>query len=156
MGRIPLSGRFSCLFYLAENKLSTVAEMSSLGWEIKEATWVWQRQLWVHEMLGSVRLYFTISFCRPINQICGSGSVILFEVTQFVMLISSWIFTTCDFNLDAAEKLVWHNQVPLNESIFAWRLLRDRLPTKTNLLTRGIITPKALFCLILNFFVRNL
>ncbi|MCI63569.1 helicase-like protein, partial [Trifolium medium] len=32
--------------------------------------------------------------------------------------------------LDVAEGLIWHSQVPLKVSIFAWRFLRDRLPTK--------------------------
>jgi hypothetical protein len=30
--------------------------------------------------------------------------------------------------------------IPLKVSILAWRLLRDRLPTKTNLVARGIIS----------------
>jgi hypothetical protein len=42
--------------------------------------------------------------------------------------------------------LVWHKQVPLKVSIFAWRLLRDRLLTKTNLVARGIISPEVHFC----------
>ncbi|PNX83176.1 cysteine-rich receptor-like protein kinase [Trifolium pratense] len=37
--------------------------------------------------------------------------------------------------LDAAENLIWHTQVPLKVSICAWRLLRDRLPMKENLVT---------------------
>ncbi|GAU44064.1 hypothetical protein TSUD_368760 [Trifolium subterraneum] len=41
--------------------------------------------------------------------------------------------------LHAATGLIWHPQVPLKVSIFAWRLLRDRLPTKANLTFRGII-----------------
>ncbi|MCH81957.1 kinesin-like protein [Trifolium medium] len=48
--------------------------------------------------------------------------------------------------LDAVEDLIWHKQVPLKVSIFAWRLLRDRLPTKINLAIRGIITPEAQSC----------
>ncbi|GAU16975.1 hypothetical protein TSUD_37330 [Trifolium subterraneum] len=36
--------------------------------------------------------------------------------------------------------------VPLKVSIFTWRLLRDRLPTKTNLVTRGILSSAAHFC----------
>ncbi|MCI43347.1 70 kDa peptidyl-prolyl isomerase, partial [Trifolium medium] len=48
--------------------------------------------------------------------------------------------------LDDAEELIWHTQVPLKVSIFAWRLLRDRLPTKVNLVTRGIITPPDHHC----------
>jgi hypothetical protein len=31
-------------------------------------------------------------------------------------------------------------------SIFAWRFLRDRLPTKANLVTRGIISPDLQLC----------
>jgi len=36
--------------------------------------------------------------------------------------------------------LTWHKQVPLKVSIFAWRLLRNRLPTRSILLDRGIIS----------------
>jgi hypothetical protein len=50
------------------------------------------------------------------------------------------------FTLGAAEDLVWHKQVPLKISIFVWRLLRDRLPTKSNLVSRGIISPEHQFC----------
>lgn len=48
--------------------------------------------------------------------------------------------------LGAAEDLLWHRQVPLKVSIFAWRLLRDRLPTKTNLVSHGILPPDLHFC----------
>jgi hypothetical protein len=50
------------------------------------------------------------------------------------------------FTLGEAGDLVWYKQVPLKVSIFAWRLLRDRLPTKANLVARGIITPEVHFC----------
>ncbi|XP_024626751.1 uncharacterized protein [Medicago truncatula] len=42
--------------------------------------------------------------------------------------------------------LIWHKQVPLKVSIFAWRLLRDRLPTKNHLFRRGIINSEACMC----------
>ncbi|GAU31822.1 hypothetical protein TSUD_58230 [Trifolium subterraneum] len=48
--------------------------------------------------------------------------------------------------LDDADKLIWHTHVPLKVSILAWRLLRDRLPTRVNLATRGILAPAAHFC----------
>ncbi|KAK2430956.1 hypothetical protein QL285_029238 [Trifolium repens] len=48
--------------------------------------------------------------------------------------------------LGEAEDLIWHRQVPSKVSIFAWRLLRDRLPTKTNLVSRGILPPDLHFC----------
>lgn len=39
--------------------------------------------------------------------------------------------------------LIRHKQVPLKVSIFAWRLLRDRLPTKSNSRARGVIDAEA-------------
>ncbi|GAU38578.1 hypothetical protein TSUD_322550 [Trifolium subterraneum] len=46
-------------------------------------------------------------------------------------------------SLGIVDDLIWHKQVPLKVSIFSWRLLRDRLPTRENLAIRGIITPEA-------------
>ncbi|MCI21389.1 70 kDa peptidyl-prolyl isomerase, partial [Trifolium medium] len=57
------------------------------------------------------------------------------------------LLTTIDsVTVDDAEHLIWHPQVPLKVSIFAWRLLRDRLPTKSNLVTRGILSSAAHLC----------
>jgi hypothetical protein len=47
---------------------------------------------------------------------------------------------------EAAEDLLWHKHVPLKVSIFVWRLLRDRLPTKINLVNRSIISSEDHFC----------
>ncbi|MCI27265.1 heat-shock protein, partial [Trifolium medium] len=54
--------------------------------------------------------------------------------------------TTDSIIVDEAEHLIWYPQVPLKVSIFAWRLLRDRLPTKSNLVTRGILSSTAHQC----------
>jgi len=57
------------------------------------------------------------------------------------------ILTTQDHHvLDAAQNLIWHSQVSLKVSILAWRLLRERLPTKINLHIRGIITDADISC----------
>ncbi|XP_045822022.1 uncharacterized protein LOC123914907 [Trifolium pratense] len=57
------------------------------------------------------------------------------------------LLTTQDaVTLDAVSGLIWHRQVPLKVSICAWRLLRDRLPTKANLVTRGILSTEAHLC----------
>jgi len=41
---------------------------------------------------------------------------------------------------------IWHKDVPLKVVVFAWRLFRDRLPTKDNLLRRGVITHDCRMC----------
>jgi len=43
-------------------------------------------------------------------------------------------------------ELIWHKHVPLKVSIFAWQMLRERLPTKSNLVIRGIIPSDARLC----------
>jgi len=48
--------------------------------------------------------------------------------------------------MDDALELAWHHQVPLKVSIFAWRLLRNRLPTKANLAARGVLMSEATLC----------
>lgn len=41
---------------------------------------------------------------------------------------------------------VLHKQVPLKMSIFAWRFLRGRLPTKNNLVRRGLLSAEEAGC----------
>lgn len=50
------------------------------------------------------------------------------------------------FVLVSAVDLVWHHQVLLKVSVFAWRLINDRLPTKSNLLARGILAQDMSAC----------
>jgi len=39
----------------------------------------------------------------------------------------------------APSNQIWHKEAPLKVTIFVWRLLRERLPTKDNLLACGIL-----------------
>ncbi|GAU14814.1 hypothetical protein TSUD_50260 [Trifolium subterraneum] len=50
------------------------------------------------------------------------------------------VLTTMEaLNVYAASDLIWHIHVPLKVSVLAWRLWRNRLPTKDNLAARNII-----------------
>lgn len=49
-------------------------------------------------------------------------------------------------NHDVASEALWHKNVPLKVSICAWRLLRNRWPTKDNLVCRGVITSASQLC----------
>ena len=49
--------------------------------------------------------------------------------------------------MDHAEAFVWHKHVSIKISIFSWMLLRTRLPTRSNLVDRGIIIDDAVGCL---------
>jgi len=57
------------------------------------------------------------------------------------------VLTSKDLPLaDSATEMIWHRQVPLKVSVFAWRLIRDRLPTKSNLVNRCVISSEAVVC----------
>ncbi|MCI32291.1 cysteine-rich receptor-like protein kinase, partial [Trifolium medium] len=119
MGGSPLCERFGRLFDMAENKTCTVAEMSSSGWGEGEA-WAQTSDSWRWQ------------------PDLATG----YSVRGAYQLLTSQDSVT----LSAVEDLLWHKQVPLKVSILAWRLLRDRLPTKVNLVTRGIISSEDHFC----------
>ncbi|CAJ2662883.1 unnamed protein product [Trifolium pratense] len=116
---ISFRERFGRLFDLAENKSASVAEMFSRGWEVGGEAWEWRhRWQWRTDLDDG----YTV---RGAYQLLTSQD---------------------DVTLDAASGLIWHRQVPLKVSICAWRLLRDRLPTKANLVTRGILSTEAHLC----------
>ncbi|GAU25874.1 hypothetical protein TSUD_164150 [Trifolium subterraneum] len=136
----PLSEWFGRLFDLAANKSVYVADVFQSGWGVGGEAWVWRRQLraWEEEMLGECQsLLLTISL-----QAHSSDRWIWqpdldrgYTVCGVYQLLTDQIVVP----LDAATVLIWHPQVPLKVSILAWRLLRDRLPTKVNLTSRGIL-----------------
>jgi len=68
-----------------------------------------------------------------------SGSY--FVRSTYDMLTSDGINTVAE-----VSDLIWHKHVPLKVPILAWRLLRNRLPTKANLVARGILGQDAHLC----------
>jgi len=48
--------------------------------------------------------------------------------------------------VDEVSELIRHKHVPLKVFILVWRLLRNRLPTKANLVARGMLTQDAQLC----------
>ncbi|GAU47231.1 hypothetical protein TSUD_107670 [Trifolium subterraneum] len=109
--------------------------------------WVWRRQLWVweEEMLRECQTLL-LNFSFQVQSVdswqwqpdLDTG----YSVCGAYQLLTSQDSVT----LGEVETLIWHKQVPLNVSICAWRLLRDRLPPRANLVSRGIISPEAHFC----------
>ncbi|GAU10837.1 hypothetical protein TSUD_425350, partial [Trifolium subterraneum] len=143
----PMCERFGRLFDLAETKSCTVGEMASLGWGAGGEAWVWRRQLWVweEEMLGECQSLLSNISLQALSsdrwqwQLDPDKCYTVCDAYQLLTSHDSVI-------LSDAEGLIWHSQVPLKVSIFAWRLLRDRLPTKANLVTRGILSSEAYYC----------
>ena len=109
--------------------------------------WQWRRRLWVWEEA-------LVEECRDL----------LLTVSLQESSVDRWVwlpdhvagYTVCGVydmlisqeqpHLHQNMELIWHKQVPLKVSILAWRLLRDRLPTKANLADRGILPTEARLC----------
>ncbi|GAU30753.1 hypothetical protein TSUD_145510 [Trifolium subterraneum] len=136
----PLCERFRRLFDLAVNKSDSVADMFQLGWGIGGDAWVWRRPLWAweEELLGECQtLLFTISLQAHSLDIW----LLRPDVDDGYTVRGAYQLLTAQnvVPLDEATDLIWHPRVPLKVSIIAWRLMRDRLPTKLNLSYRGIL-----------------
>jgi hypothetical protein len=66
-------------------------------------------------------------------------------LTKFFFIVSRGTPVNHNVPLVSAD-LLWRKDIPLKVSIFAWRLFRNRLPTKVNLFQRGIIHFEAQSC----------
>ncbi|KAK2449167.1 hypothetical protein QL285_008386 [Trifolium repens] len=147
VGGIPLCERFGRLFDLATSKSRTVGEMFALGWEAEGEAWEWRRQLraWEEELLRECQtllLTVTLQVATPNRWQWRLDPASGYSVRDAYQLLTSQDSVT----LGEAEDLVWHRQVALKVSIFASRLLRDRLATKMNLVSRGILAPDLHLC----------
>jgi hypothetical protein len=125
LGDVPFCDRFRRLFDLTENKFMSVANLFSVDSEQWGDMWRWRRRLWQweEEMLAE---------CRTL----------LLDVLLFPNVSDRWVWLPAPsdgytvrgaYNLltsqvhsgeVSASDLVWHNQVPLKVSVFAWRLHR--------------------------------
>jgi len=147
LGPVSLCVRFHRLFELYENKYITVAELFSLCVAERGEARQWRRRLWAweEEMLEECRAcLFDVSLhVNDSNQ--------WLWIPDFIEGYSVWgaydVLTSKYLPVvDPSAELIWHRQVPLKVSVFDWRLLRDRLPTKSNLIYRGVVSPETGMC----------
>ena len=146
-GNVPFCEPFRQLYDLTVNKVITVRTMFLLGVDVGGEAWQWRRRLWAWEenlVEECMTLLLTVSLQKSsIDRWLwlpdqGGG----YSVRGVYGMLTSQEHPQLHPNME----LIWHKQVPLKVSILAWRLLRDRLPTKANLANRGIIPLEAWLC----------
>nr|ABD28625.2 H+-transporting two-sector ATPase, alpha/beta subunit, central region, related [Medicago truncatula] len=130
-----------------EDKMAIVAQMLAMGWDEGGEAWNWRSRLWAWEEA-------LVEECRNmllniVLQVDLEGSwrwtpdlVVGYTVSGAYRVLTSGPPTT----MHVPTALLWRKDVPLKVSMFAWCLFRNRLPTKTNLFLRGIITSKTQLC----------
>jgi len=141
VGDMPLRFKFPRLFDLAVNKECLVEEMARLGWTIEGMAWVWRRRLLAWEedsvrectlLLNNVVLQVTVN---------DTWRWLLDPVHGYSVREAYRFLTSHGEQMDRSlVNDVWHRYIPEKVSLFVWCLLRNKLPTKDNLLRRRIIT----------------
>jgi len=106
-----------------------VFDMHHLGWGEKGEAWRWRRRLfaWEEEVVGELML-------------------LLHNVHLQVDRDDRWRWTLESSNVFSVRSA--YNFLSANPPfvLFAWRLFRDRLPTKDNLHRRGVLDRESMLC----------
>lgn len=140
VGEMSLRFNFPRLFDLAVNKVCTVAEMDREGWEEGGRGWSWGRRLFAWEedslrectvLLNNIGLQANVSdkWRWTLDTIHG------YSVREAYRLLTSYgnqVDRSRDDN-------VWHKHIPSKVSMFVWHLLRNRFPTRDNLMCRNVL-----------------
>ena len=143
----PLRIKFPRFFDLALEKESRVDYMGRRSWEPDGGAWVWRRRLfaWEEESLRecSFLLHNTVLqdnvhdtwrwHSDPVN------GYSVHESYQFITNSGAMLDRTL---LDD----VWHKSILSKVSLLVWCLLRNRVPTKDNLVHRGVLSTTDMTC----------
>jgi len=140
VGGVSLNVRFPRMFSLGADRCVTVADMASRGWEEGNGAKVWRKRLltWEEEsVMDCVVLLHNIVLQDHLldRRRWTLDPLIGYSVKGAYHLIMSVDVHPNRGSFDD----VWHKQAPLKVSLFAWRLLRNRLLTKDNLVRRRVL-----------------
>jgi len=119
----------------------------SIGWGVNGEAWKWRRRLfaWEEEKVGELCLllqFVNLQVNKEDTWIWNLEKLNTFSVR------SAYNFQTSQHSVDTPVdvKKLWLKDVPLKVVVFAWRLFRNRLPTKDNLVRRGVLYNGSCLC----------
>jgi hypothetical protein len=147
VGGMTFRDRYNRLFELSLTKEESIFGMYSLGWGIEGDAWRSRRRLfaWEEELVGELRLLLhnvSLQVDRVDRRVWRLESSSEYTVRSAYNFLSA----TTPVNHAVPVSSLWHKNVPLKVVVFAWRLFRDRLPTKNNLFRRHVIATDAQSC----------
>jgi hypothetical protein len=144
MGNEPLCDLFPRLYSISSFKEGLVGEM----WREKErwceGVWGWRRRLFVWEQ----NLLQQLIIVLPPLVLSGEEDAWrwrleddgVFSVKSVYLLLGNIFAMEPEFGTQELRVFnnIWKSPVPSKVIAFAWKLLRNRIPTRVNLLHRGV------------------
>jgi len=136
----PLKFQFSRLYSLSVHKECTVEEMTRLGWEEGGNAWGWRRCLWAWEE-DSMRECIVLVNNVILQDNINDARRWMLDPVHGYSVRETYRFLTIPAEPTSENVInnVWHKLVPSKVSLFVWRILQDRIPTKLNLVRRHIL-----------------
>ncbi|KAL8516069.1 hypothetical protein ACS0TY_014665 [Phlomoides rotata] len=142
-----LKQRFPCLYQLSVNKEAKIAEMGEWTLDGWHWNWNWRRPLFGRELslmdsLTNLVQQQGISNQRMDNWNWSGSSKGTFKIKE----VYDWRQKLQhqglgDNNNTDAYSLIWNSLAPSKVRKHAWRVLKERLPTKDLLLLKGVNIP---------------
>lgn len=109
--------------------------------------WSWRRRLfaWEEELVGELMLLLQ-NVSLQVDRI--DRWIWQLDTSAIYTVRSAYNYLNIESPIDTVVPVhsLWHKDVSLKVVLFAWRLFRDRLPTKDNLLRRCVLDINALNC----------
>ncbi|XP_024632636.1 uncharacterized protein [Medicago truncatula] len=117
------------------DKECSVAEMCRLGWAEGAEAWIWRRRLLAWE--------------EENDNVHDTWRWYLDPTHGYSVRVAYRFITTSGEPSDSIhDDNVWHRLIPAKVSLFVWRLMRNRLPTKDNLVRRRVLPPNGVVCVL--------
>jgi len=147
LGEVPLRRQFSRLFELSMRKDCTVEDMARLGWEEEGNGWMWRRRLLAWEEESVRECVMLLHHVVLQDDIQDHWRWLIDPIHGYTVRGTYRLLTSSDDHLERSTvSNVWHKLVPSKVSLFAWRLLQNRIPTKANLVHRRVLQPNVNLC----------
>ncbi|GAU10824.1 hypothetical protein TSUD_425310, partial [Trifolium subterraneum] len=148
---VSLRDRFPRLAGLFTDQGVSVGEMCRRGWDMGGGGWSWRRPLfvWEEELLAVCCGLFHNVILQP-NELDRWHWRSLHS-NVFTVKGAYQTLTRAEEEAEPmlnSTELVWNKVVPVKVSVFAWRFMENRIPTRDNLFKRGILNFDAQHCVL--------
>ncbi|KAH1212636.1 hypothetical protein GmHk_14G040786 [Glycine max] len=135
-----LEQQFNQLFLISKQQTSSISNMGIMShghwcWDLK-----WRKNLFDHEQGAVVAFMEIISNVRIQPQMKDTLRWTAEPSSLYSTRSAYRLIITANSNHPQANiyKTIWRLNIPSRAAIFAWRLIKNRLPTRHNLLRRNV------------------